>query len=321
MALIIRRNALCSLMEENKQLRRLCANIAGFVGNQMTNALANTGMAQVDFDAVVSRGETDTMHASFARSAEQYNMTPLEVIFDQTPPTTANTKPSSIDGSGRLSPSTKRKRESEGTLAALPDARHNPASANRPDRSTSASVPPSPFAHSAYPPMHAPFPPHFQPRPSEPAYYAYGLPSPADMASYYSRPDAYTGANGDVAVTTNGAVTQGFAHPAYAPAAFYDGKLPLPANGRNPRETAQPQNGFVGEANPPAGSFEHMLQQELGASAPPLLMQAVQLIGYHLSNRRANSTYPLPTSLLPTSMQASIPHSAFLHFHFVRGLD
>jgi hypothetical protein len=38
--------------------------------------------------------------------------------------------------------------------------------------------------------------------------------------------------------------------------------------------------------------------------------QAMQLIGYHLSNFRANPSYHLPPSLVPTTLQRTIPHGA-----------
>jgi hypothetical protein len=40
--------------------------------------------------------------------------------------------------------------------------------------------------------------------------------------------------------------------------------------------------------------------------------QAIQLISYHLKNRRENANYHLPPSLQPTTLQRTIPHESVI---------
>lgn len=49
--------------------------------------------------------------------------------------------------------------------------------------------------------------------------------------------------------------------------------------------------------------------------------QAMQLIGYHLNNFRANPSYHLPPSLVPTTLQRTIPHGAHLILSLDRSAD
>jgi hypothetical protein len=215
----------------------------------------------------------------------------------------------SADASGRVSPSGKRKRGSDPAVDSVPQR----IEARRSSTQINGVVPerpgPSPvtthFNGNMLPAM------HLGPRSHSPAFYASPYPPPDQMSNPYddrlwAQGDPFVGSLPSPAV--NGVapaeVTQAFTQAAFSSAPAFSAKLQLPSN--RARQTSQPM--FAGQPPPHAVSVEQVLQQDLGAQASPLLLQAVQLIGYHLSNRRANPTYPLPPALLPTQLQASVPH-------------
>lgn len=71
--------------------------------------------------------------------------------------------------------------------------------------------------------------------------------------------------------------------------------------------TASPQSTSYGECNP-----AEILRAGIEEARTGPLLQAIEMVQYHMKNYERDSSYCLPPSLIPTALQRTVPHSSLL---------
>ncbi|GAA5886098.1 hypothetical protein JCM6882_004264 [Rhodosporidiobolus microsporus] len=280
-------NALKLLLEENQQLRTLLGHLSGFIGEGIGSCLPRIGLELPEFKELLARtpfeNATDALKLPVGAKPAGFSSTAVPATAAPVASTSARTLDS--------------------LPASLPQSQPSLSTYNVSSFAPAISSPTVAFPTAA--PVSTP---HSQPG-------SVAIPQP-DITQF-ALPPAPT-----AAVGTYDYYTQQYN-------SYSEPRAPQPAP-RPPLQQQQPSRQSSGSSTLPAteeetaarfvSSLKRGNMDEIDSISREMVdmptdnaqMEAIQLIGYHMRNKRENPNYHLPPSLRMSTVQQTVPHPPFL---------
>ncbi|GAA5971920.1 hypothetical protein JCM21900_001321 [Sporobolomyces salmonicolor] len=280
-----------SLLDENQQLRHLLQGVSAFIGEGLGGALPRLGTTLPEFQSLISRNTIDT-------ATDALRLVPSSRLGEHAPAVASGSSPTATRASQAATASPAGNSPGSSTLPppAAKRARTSLPQVSAVDSSfggfAPALTPSLPLRSASGPASNAPGAP--PPRPAshslDPA--RFPLPPPPPIAPF-------------MAPQTPAPYPPFSEPPQYPASTSGDGRGVPPASTEAFQLVRESfQKGDVLQAEEDIRSLF-----TLPTDSPTL--QALQLISYHMKNKRENPNYTLPPSLRATVTQQTVPHPPF----------
>ncbi|ORY84074.1 hypothetical protein BCR35DRAFT_303120 [Leucosporidium creatinivorum] len=295
------RGAIKGLIDENQRLRELLAGVGGFIGSGLGGVLPTIGVDLPEFQALISRNRSDRVHELLASNRHDGSLPSTNGHANPSvSPTTTFSNPATATTTSQAQ---KRRRttDSGSPAAADPSLSASTGSNGAPPGMTRFDLPPMASTSLVQPP----------PPPSSSSFFGAGGPSPLPPPP----PTSFASSSAYPTASLPFSSIRDAPTPAAAPPPPF---CPLPTE--TSEEQVRRQMAQNEETRMAAGPFttdkdqathEEDVQHLFTMPTDNPKLQAIQLISYHMRNKREQPNYHLPPSLKATVTQQTVPHSFF----------